>query len=389
MQRFNIRWLALLAITVVAIYLCWLIVYPFIDVIIWSVVLAVVCYPLYQRMQRRFPAPPWLASLLTVILIIVVALIPIMVLAVSAASQVPDGIQMAQDGVNKAKAFLAGNSRIAQYIHQYVNPDDIGEQLKAVAGPAVQRSLSIAGGVFSVLIKIAFTMFALFYLLRDAPSITRAAINLLPLEEPQTRRVFQRCREVIKASVQGVMVIAAVQGIIGGIMFAAVGLPSSVLWGFVMFITALVPAVGSAIVWVPAMIILAIEGQWWKAGVILVVGGVIVSSIDNVLRPRLVGEKARLHDLVIFFSVLGGLQAFGVAGLFVGPVIVALTLAVIEAFKQMSPTAVGAPKPTTIIIDAGKPPPTLPGATPANPPIEVVSAATTIPSAATSAPAAP
>jgi len=136
---------------------------------------------------------------------------------------------------------------------------------------------------------------------------------------------------------------------------------------------------------VPAAIYLLLTGHWIKAIVLTAWGTLVIGLIDNVLRPRLVGEKAGLHDLVIFFSVLGGLQAFGVAGLFVGPVIVALTLAVIEAFKQMSPT--GVPRPTTIITDASNPPPALPGQ-PTGKPIEVVTAGATIPSAATSAPPA-
>ncbi|MDB5327442.1 MAG: family transporter [Phycisphaerales bacterium] len=345
MQRFNIRWLALLAICLIALYLCWLIVFPFLDVIIWSVVLAIVAYPFYERVRRRVTSPKWAASLITVMAIIVIGLLPIAILAVSAASQVPEGIDAAQDGINKVKQFLAGDSRVAHYIHQYVNTDQLGEQIKGVAGPAIQNSLKVAGGVLGILVKIAFTMFALFYLLRDADAIGRATMNLLPLTEAQALKVFHRCREVIKASVQGVMVIAAVQGVIGGISFVAVGIPSSVLWGFVMFITALVPAVGAAIVWLPAAAILAINGHYWKAGIIVFVGGVIVSSIDNVLRPRLVGEKAGLHDLVIFFSVLGGLQAFGVAGLFIGPVVVALTLSIIEVFKQMNPVGAVAAQP--------------------------------------------
>ena len=340
MQRFNIRWLALLAITLIAIYLCWLIILPFIDVIIWSVVLAVVAFPFYERVRRRVTSPRWAASLITVLAIIVVGLLPIAVLTLSAASQVPEGIRTAQDGLVKFKDFLAGNSRMAGYVHHYLGIQDTGDitdQLKSVAQPALTRSLSIAGGVFTILVKVAFTLFALFYLLRDADAVSRATINLLPLDDQQARRVFQRCRDVIKASVQGVMVIAAVQGLIGGIMFAAVGLPSSILWGFVMFVTAMVPAIGSAIVWVPAALYLLATQHYWKAAIIVFIGGVVVSSIDNLLRPKLVGEKAGLHDLVIFFSVLGGLQAFGVAGLFVGPVVVALTLAIIEVFRQMNP----------------------------------------------------
>jgi predicted PurR-regulated permease PerM len=210
----------------------------------------------------------------------------------------------------------------------------------------------VAGQVLEVIVKFAFTLFTLFYLLRDAHAVEQATFNLLPLDEKQSKAVFKRCRDVIKASVQGVMVIAAIQGFLGGITFALLGLPSSVLWGFVMFIASLIPMAGSALVWVPASIYLAATGQYWQAGVLVFVGAVVIGSVDNLLRPRLVGSKAGLHDLVIFFSVLGGLQAFGVAGLFVGPVVVALTLAIIEVFRQMNPVATSKPVESKVLVDS-------------------------------------
>ncbi|MGC4033834.1 MAG: AI-2E family transporter [Tepidisphaeraceae bacterium] len=342
MQRFNIRWLGLLAITLIAIYLCWLIVLPFIDVIIWSVVLAVIFFPFHQRVQKRVPSPPWAASLITVLAIVLLAVLPIALLSISAASQVPEGVEMAKNGVVKFKEFMAGESWTAKTIHKYAdpyltNPDALSDQLKSYASGIVGKSINVAGQAVGVLFKFAFTLFTLFYLLRDADKISGAAIKMLPLEESQARAVFKRCRDVIKASVQGVMVIAAIQGVMGGIAFAALGLPSAVLWGFVMFMASLIPMAGSAIVWGPAALLLLISGSWVKAVILVVIGGGVIGSIDNVLRPKLVGSKAGLHDLTIFFSVLGGLQAFGVAGLFVGPVVVALTLAIIEAFKQMNP----------------------------------------------------
>lgn len=336
-QKFNIRWLALLAITLILIFLCWRIILPFLDVIIWSVVLAVVVYPFFMKVRRRVANPKWAAALITVAVVILVGLLPIALLVLSAAAQVPEGIEAAKAGIAKGRAFLAEDSRVANYVRPYLNPEELGEQLKGAATPLLAQSAIIAGGVLGVLVKIAFTLFALFYLLRDADAVERATFNLLPLSETQAHAVFKRCRDVIKASVQGVMVIAAIQGFLGGLTFAILGLPSSILWGFVMFIASLIPMLGCAIVWVPAAIFLAATGHPGQAGVLVFVGAIVIGSVDNLLRPRLVGSKAGLHDLVIFFSVLGGLQAFGVAGLFVGPVVVALTLAIIEVFRQMNP----------------------------------------------------
>lgn len=362
MQRFNVRWLALLAITVIAIYLCWLIVEPFVDVIIWSVVLAVILYPLHLRFRRRGLGPT-LSALATCLALVVIALVPLTLIVVSAAGQLDEGTAMVKSGIDQAKHFFAGNSRLSLLLHKVApadmqNPDAIADQLKQKIGGLAKESFSVARGVagtiLQTVIKIAFTLFTLFYLLRDAEAIGQTTMNLLPLEESQSRRVWRRCRDVIKASVQGVMVIAAAQAVLGGLAFWALGIPSALLWGFLMFFAALIPAVGSTLVWGPAALFLLAGGHWGKAIILVAFCGGAIGLMDNVLRPRLVGQKAGLHDLTIFFSVLGGLEAFGLPGLFIGPVVVALTLAVIEAFKQMSPTAAPPPAPRGIIIDGNE-----------------------------------
>ena len=357
MQRFNLRWLALLAITLIAIYLCWLIVLPFLDVITWSVVLAVMLYPFHLWLLKKGFRPMW-AALTTVICFILVAIVPIAFVTISAVAQVPDAITTVQHGIVKLKHVAESNTRIGHYAqdilkHRGADPQSLFDQAKQYIAPLARQSLGIVGGVLGALIKIAFTLFALFYLLRDADLIGHAVMNVLPLEEWQTLQVFRRCRDVIKASIEGVMVIAAIQGFLGGVIFAVLGLPSAVLWGFVMFVMAIIPVFGTAIVWVPATIYLAATGEYWRALILVAFCIGFISMVDNLCRPALVGRKAGLHDLIIFFSVLGGLQAFGIPGLFVGPVVVALTMAVVEIFKHVSPTRMVAAGVVTD-SDAGK-----------------------------------
>jgi predicted PurR-regulated permease PerM len=162
------------------------------------------------------------------------------------------------------------------------------------------------------------------------PAIRRS----LPLTEAQADVIFKRTGEVISASVNGVLVISAVQGFLGMIAFWVLELPSALLWGVMMFLLSTIPMAGSAIVWGPAAIYLFATGHWIKAVMLVVWGGVVIGLIDNILRPRLVGKRAKLHELIIFFSVLGGLQVFGVLGLFVGPVVAAIALALVEVFHR-------------------------------------------------------
>jgi predicted PurR-regulated permease PerM len=146
--------------------------------------------------------------------------------------------------------------------------------------------------------------------------------------------IFDRTREVIYASVYGVIVIAGIQGTLGGLAFAFLGLPSPLVWGVVMFFLSMVPLVGSSVVWVPTAAYLAVNGHWGKALALALWGALVIGTIDNFLRPKLVGERAGLHELLIFFSVLGGLRIWGALGLALGPVVVAITLALLDIFRR-------------------------------------------------------
>jgi predicted PurR-regulated permease PerM len=139
---------------------------------------------------------------------------------------------------------------------------------------------------------------------------------------------------VIAATIYGVLVISAIQGTLGTIIFSLLGLPSPLLWGVVMFFLSMIPMAGAFLVWVPAAIYLAVTGAYVKALVLVAWGLLVIGTIDNFLSPRLVGRRARLHELLIFFGVLGGIEVFGVLGLILGPVLVAVTLALVEMMRQ-------------------------------------------------------
>ncbi len=178
----------------------------------------------------------------------------------------------------------------------------------------------------------------MYYLFRDGERIRAALRDALPLETSQAHEIFLRTRDVISASIYGVLVIAAIQGALGGLAFWVLGLPSPLVWGVVMMFMSLIPVLGSFIVWIPAAIYLLATGEIWQGVVLIVWGALVIGSVDNFLRPKLVGEKTRLHELLIFFSVLGGLQVFGVLGLVLGPVVVAVALALLDVFRQAERT---------------------------------------------------
>jgi predicted PurR-regulated permease PerM len=142
------------------------------------------------------------------------------------------------------------------------------------------------------------------------------------------------------------LVIAAIQGALGGIAFFALGLPSALVWGVVMIFLSLIPMAGAFVVWVPAAIYLAVTGHWVKALLLVAWGAFVIGTVDNFLRPKLVGERTKLHELFIFFSVLGGLQVFGVLGLVLGPVVLAITLALLDVLKHADRPVTAEQEPT-------------------------------------------
>jgi predicted PurR-regulated permease PerM len=348
-NRINARWLSLVAVTLICLYLCWLIVAPFMDVILWSAMMAIISYPMFRRWRKRGWGPA-MASLFTTLFVVLAVIVPIALVLVMLSTQVDDAVALVQKGIQQ---LTNPDSTLYSYLNRWVNvkehlnPEVLGERLKAMGNAIAARSFGLVGNLFGVIVQIFFVLFTVYYLLKDADVIVPAIRDSLPLEKEQAEEVFARTHDVIFASVRGVMVIAAIQGALGGIAFFFLGLPSAILWGVIMFLLSMVPMLGAFLVWGPAAVYLFATGSVVKAIILIIWGGAVIGSVDNFLRPKLVGERTRLHELIIFFAVLGGLQVFGVLGLFVGPVVVAITLSLIDIYKRIGGKVVVPVEPVT------------------------------------------
>src|ERR1051325_4718655 len=346
----QVRWFGLLAATAGALYLCWSMLQPFIGVVLWAVVLFIVFFPVHRRIQARIGSPGW-SALLSCLLVIFVILVPLTLLTFAVVNELTDFARMLQpkqDGTGGAAGAAAGLldpnhpylGPAVRWLGQYVDISRLGsqefiaERLKGVSGAIASRTLGFVGGAVGFVVEVFFVIFTMYYLFRDGELLRAAAYDMMPLSGPQAREIFDRTGEVIGASVYGVLIIATIQGVLGGLAFWALGLPSALLWGVVMIFLSMIPMLGAFIVWVPAAIYLALTGEWGKAVILAVWGALVIGSVDNFLRPKLVGERTRLHELLIFFSVLGGLQVFGVLGIVLGPVIVAITIALLDVLRQ-------------------------------------------------------
>jgi predicted PurR-regulated permease PerM len=341
--RIQPRWLALLAATAAGLYLCWLMILPFINVLAWAAVLVVVFYPIHRRLVARTNRPAT-SAMISCLLVIFVILIPLSLVTLALVREFSGAAQGLQSQFN---AILDPNSAIGRVgarivgwlgnfvdVEQLRDPQSIQERLQQVAGSVAQRTLGLVGGALGVVVQIFFIIFTMYYLFRDGMKIVSGLPDVLPLERSQSEEILARTKDVISASVNGVLVIAAIQGALGALAFFALGVPSALVWGVVMTFLSLIPMAGAFVVWVPAAIFLAVTGHWVKAVLLVAWGAFVIGTIDNFLRPKLVGERTKLHELFIFFSVLGGLNVFGVLGLVLGPVVLAITLALLDVMRH-------------------------------------------------------
>jgi predicted PurR-regulated permease PerM len=332
----------LLAALLLALYLCWLIFRPYLDALAWATVLVILFHPVHRRLVRWIGRPN-LCALLSLMLVIVTIVLPTILVGMAVANEMrsttlglPTTLSEWLDPMNPI------TGRLVTWIEQYVDlgwlrrTDPVSEGLQTLGADIASSSASVVGGVVGTLVKAAVTGFTMFFFFRDGDRISARVSDLLPLDAWRARSVFSRTRDVINASIYGVLVLAAIQGGLGALAFWALGLPSALLWGVVMMLMSIIPVLGAFVVWVPAAAYLAFSGSWGKAVALTIWGAVVIGSADNLLRPILVGNKTRMHELLVFFGVLGGLEAFGLIGLVAGPVIIAITLALANIVRDFA-----------------------------------------------------
>ena len=343
LKRFHAGWLAMLAAIAIALYLCWVMVRPLADVLLWATVLVIVFYPFHQALLRRSQRPTSTA-LLSCGFVVGVIVLPLTLLTVVLVKEAGDATEYlsnnwsrltdSESGHMKRVTAIVGEERVKTLSSKEGLRSAIQDALQAVGIPLAAGAGVVVGNILATAVKILFVILTMFYLFRDAERVLETLRNTLPLDRVQSAHIFARTRDVINASVHGNMVIAIIQGVLGGLGFWWLGLPSPLLWGSIMILLSMIPVIGSTIVWIPTAGWLLLNGHPFKGMFLIVWGGVVVASVDYFLRPRLVGGRTRLHELLIFFSVVGGLQAFGILGIVIGPVLVAITLALVDVFRK-------------------------------------------------------
>ena len=309
----------------------------FMQPIFWAVALAIVFYPGHAMISERLPQRPALAATLSVFIVLFVVVLPLIGIIAAVTSEAGDMYQAIRSGdINLTGLVGELTTRLPQLeallARIGIDITEVSSQLSSSAVSVSQflatSALQIGQDTLRVTVFFFLMLYLLFFCLKDGQKLLEELIHAMPFGDERERHFLERFAQVSRATIKGTLVIGAVQGAIGGIAFASVGIDAPVLWGVVMALLSIIPAVGPALVWVPATIILAFQGSYVSAGVLLVVGALIISLADNVLRPILVGRDTKMPDYLILLSTLGGLTAFGLAGVIIGPIIAAFFLSV-------------------------------------------------------------
>lgn len=307
----------------------------FLLAIFWALVLAIVFRNTYRKLRIRYRGKKdgW-AAFLTTSLILSVVIIPIVLVSVALINQ----------SLSLYEQIKSGNLNLDEMIDKFIAylPSEIEEYL-GVMGPSMEdvktafknfglkttdvianKAWTSTQNAINFFAQFFLMLYMLYFFLKDGDAIGKAIVNNIPMGNRRERKLLRRFVSVTKATLRGTLIVAIVQGTMGGILFWAVGIKSAVFWGVMMTLLSLLPIGGSALIWIPAAALLLIDGEVVRGIAVILVGSLVIGLVDNILRPRLVGRDTKMPDYLVLLSTLGGIGGYGLSGFILGPVIAAL-----------------------------------------------------------------
>lgn len=315
---------------------------PFFFALFWAVLLSAIFAPLNARLNRRLQSPSLCAGL-TLATVLVTLVLPVgLILALLIGESVDLYQSMNTNGgawMNSVTGVLntiGSHPLLARFnIDQAFITDKSVELVKAVADFLFKNLSAFTQNTVLFLIEFAVMLYSLFYFLRDGGDFIRTIFRYMPVDERHMNMFMSEFLVTAKAALKFTLIIGGIQGLLGGIIFYVTGIERALVWGVLMVGLSIVPAIGAAIIWVPAGIIMLLLGHIWQGIVILVFGAVVISLVDNLLRPVLMEKDIQMHVLMIFLSTLGGIVVFGFSGFVLGPVIASFFLASWKLFSKL------------------------------------------------------
>jgi predicted PurR-regulated permease PerM len=323
--------ITLFLITLGVLILCALLLRPFFSGIVGAIVLAVITQRPYDWLASKIKNRSFCAAI-ALILMVLAVIIPTFFLAQKLGEQALATVNAFRNGAHQEKisGFIANRPALASRIEDFTSSIDINNAARSTAAYVGGNLAGLLGKSIRIITQLVVMLFLLFFLLRDRALALASLRSLLPLHEDESTELLDRVGNTILATALGRLTIAAVQGILAGLAFWVLGVPNIILWAFTLTACAMIPAFGSFLIWGPVAIYLGLTGHWGKAALLGLWGGFIVSTIDNILYPILVGSHLRAHTATILLSILGGIALFGPIGIVLGPVLFTLASALLD-----------------------------------------------------------
>ncbi len=314
----------------------------FLEAIFLAGLFAAVFHPLYRRLCTWLGGMRGIAALTTLVIVLLFILIPLVFLVLTVASQAQ---AFARHGLPELQSLLADEGALSARLqglpfydsllpHQEFLRERLSTLVNSASGAMLEFMQSATVGTFNVVLTSLIVLYSFFFLLMDGDKLVYRILLYLPLDDDHEQRLLNRFRSVTLATLKGTAVIGFLQGAIAGSALAIAGIPQALLWSVAMMLLSVVPGIGAALIWIPATFYLLANGEYFTAIALAIFCGVLVGSIDNILRPKLVGNDTQLHELMIFFSTLGGLLTFGMSGFIIGPIIAALFVTVWDIYGE-------------------------------------------------------
>ncbi len=324
--------LTLLAATAVSVWLCYLLVRPFLPALAWALAFSVFAFPLHRRLETRINAS--VAAFLTCCVVTIALAIPSVLVTRALVSEAAQGAALLQDETanGKWREDLRGNAvtkPIWNFVENHVDVKALMERASGLLAAAAKYAVS---GSFSAALQFAIALFVLFFMLRDRHEAVARLRSLLPMDRAEADALISRVGDAVYATVFGRIVVALVQGAVSAVIFAILGVSTPILWGTVTFVAANIPVLGAMAVWAPVALYLALTGSWVKALILTAFGTAGISVIDNFLYPVLIGKKMRAHTVPVFLSLMGGIALVGASGIVIGPMILAVTTVLLDVW---------------------------------------------------------
>jgi predicted PurR-regulated permease PerM len=337
----------LLLLVAVSLAFGWVLL-PFYGTILWGSIIALMFAPWYHRLLRRLKGRRTLAAVLTLLIVLVIVILPLALVTASLAREATLVYQRVHSGEwNPALYFhrlfdaLPGWTRAPLERLDLTDFDTLQRRLSAAVAQGSQfiatQALSIGQNTFEFVADLFITLYLAFFLIRDGEGVVRALRRAVPLAPEHKEELVDKFSTVVRATVKGHLLVAAIQGALGGIAFWFLGVSAALLWAVLMAFLSLLPVVGAAVVWVPVAIYLFVTGAVGQGIALTAYGVLVIGLVDNLLRPLLVGKDTRMPDYLVMITTLGGLAAFGVNGLVLGPTIAAMFIAVWHIYGATRP----------------------------------------------------